>query len=69
MDTHGGKYSELFHSCPWLKELPFESPRINDMKDDKSLKGRSCFSSGSRTNSNIIIVCISYPVSHNYGFF
>nr|KAF6338263.1 leucine rich repeats and guanylate kinase domain containing [Pipistrellus kuhlii] len=38
MDTHGGKYSELFQSCPWLKELPFESPGVSDTKDDKSLK-------------------------------
>lgn len=68
-DTYGGKYSALFQSCPWLKELPFEPPGISDMKDDRSLKGRSCFTSGSHINSNIIIIYISYPISHYYGFF
>lgn len=68
-DTHGGKYSALFQSCPWLKELPFEPPGMSDMKDDRTLKGRSHFTSGSHINRNIIIICISYPVSHYYRFF
>ncbi|XP_070281151.1 leucine-rich repeat and guanylate kinase domain-containing protein [Myotis yumanensis] len=37
-DTHAGKYSALFQSCPWLKDLPFKPPEIRDIKEDWTLK-------------------------------
>ncbi|XP_008148768.1 leucine-rich repeat and guanylate kinase domain-containing protein [Eptesicus fuscus] len=67
-DTHGGKYSALFQSCPWLKELPFEPPGISDMKDDRSLKAQHKMSlqyeKGSLHNRRHTIALISHPGSN-----
>ncbi|XP_036184541.1 leucine-rich repeat and guanylate kinase domain-containing protein isoform X2 [Myotis myotis] len=67
-DTYAEKYSALFQSCPWLKDLPFKPPEISDIKEDWTLKAPHKmslqFEKGSLPQRRHTISLISHPGSN-----